>query len=210
MLNIVILLLFKKKPLRSGKSLKKCKVCGNIGVKFPDKICNDPKRDKSVICVVEDISDLWALEKTGSFKGLYHVLGGSLSALDNITPDDLMIKENKTRWIDYIAFSEKAFDTALEFSNSLKKITPEGTIAKRNTRISTGLPISHERDPASPTSWEDKIEKDEKSKQRFFDNFLNNCVKIRHFRFAHSYTKQYSFFQLSFNATSRSYHKYAK
>ena len=79
--------------LASGKSLKKCKVCGNIGVKFPDKICNDPKRDKSIICVVEDISDLWALEKTGSFKGLYHVLGGSLSALDNITPDDLMIKE---------------------------------------------------------------------------------------------------------------------
>ena len=79
--------------LTSGKSLKKCKICGNIGVKFPDKICNDPKRDKSIICVVEDISDLWALEKTGSFKGLYHVLGGSLSALDNITPDDLMIKE---------------------------------------------------------------------------------------------------------------------
>ena len=79
--------------LASGKSLKKCKVCGNIGVKFPDKICNDPKRDKSVICVVEDIADLWAVEQSGSFKGLYHILGGSLSALDNITPDDLMIKE---------------------------------------------------------------------------------------------------------------------
>ena len=79
--------------LTSGKSLKKCKICGNIGVKFPDKICNDPKRNKSIICVVEDVSDLWALEKTGAFKGLYHVLGGSLSALDNITPDDLMIKE---------------------------------------------------------------------------------------------------------------------
>ena len=79
--------------LTSGKSLKKCKICGNIGVKFPDKICNDPKRDKSIICVVEDISDLWAVEQSGSFKGLYHVLGGSLSALDNINPDDLMIKE---------------------------------------------------------------------------------------------------------------------
>ena len=79
--------------LASGKSLKKCKVCGNIGVKFPDKICNDPKRDKSVICVVEDIADLWAVEQSGSFKGLYHILGGSLSALDNITSDDLMIKE---------------------------------------------------------------------------------------------------------------------
>ena len=79
--------------LSSGQSIKKCKTCGNLGVKHPCKICSNPKRDKSVVCVVEDISDLWALEKTGSFKGLYHVLGGSLSALDNITPDDLMIKE---------------------------------------------------------------------------------------------------------------------
>ena len=79
--------------LTSGKSLKKCPVCGNIGVKFPDKICSDPRRNKSIICVVEDISDLWALEKTGTFKGLYHVLGGNLSALDGIGPEDLMIKE---------------------------------------------------------------------------------------------------------------------
>ena len=79
--------------LASGQSIKKCTTCGNLGVKLPCKICSDHKRNKSIICVVEDISDLWALEKTGSFKGLYHVLGGSLSALDNITPDDLMIKE---------------------------------------------------------------------------------------------------------------------
>ena len=79
--------------LTSGKSLKKCPVCGNIGVKFPDKICSDPRRNKSIICVVEDIFDLWALENTGTFKGLYHVLGGNLSALDGIGPEDLMIKE---------------------------------------------------------------------------------------------------------------------
>ena len=79
--------------LSSGQLIKKCTTCGNLGVKLPCKICSDHKRNKSIICVVEDISDLWALEKTGSFKGLYHVLGGSLSALDNITPDDLMIKE---------------------------------------------------------------------------------------------------------------------
>ena len=89
-----------------------------------------------------------------------------------VTTLALMIKENKTRWIDYIEFSEKAFDTALEFSDSLKAIKPGGKKAKRNIRISTGLPISHERDPASPTSWEDKIEKDEKSKQRFFDCYV--------------------------------------
>ena len=88
-----------------------------------------------------------------------------------VTTLALMIKENK-RWIDYIEFSEKAFDTALEFSDSLKAIKPGGKKAKRNIRISTGLPISHERDPNSPTSWEDKIEKDEKSKQRFFDCYV--------------------------------------
>ena len=88
-----------------------------------------------------------------------------------VTSLALMIKENK-QWINYVEFSKKAFDTALEFSNSLKAIKPEGKTAKRNMRISTGLPISHERDPASHTSWEDKIEKDEKSKQRFFDCYV--------------------------------------
>ena len=94
-----------------------------------------------------------------------------------VTTLALMIKENKgTKWVDYIAFSEKAVHTALEFSDSLKAIKPEGKTAKRNIRISTGLPISHERDPASPTSWEDKIEKDEKSKQRFFDCYVGPKV----------------------------------
>ena len=85
---------------------------------------------------------------------------------------DILIKMQNINLLKYIAFSEKAFDTALEFSDSLKAIKPEGKTAKRNIRISTGLPISHERDPASPTSWEDKIEKDEKSKQRFFDCYV--------------------------------------
>ena len=79
--------------LTSGKSIKKCSICGNIGTRFPDKICKDPKRDRSIICVVEDVSDLWSLEKTGSYKGLYHVLGGNLNALEGIGPNDLMIKE---------------------------------------------------------------------------------------------------------------------
>ena len=79
--------------LSSGKSLTKCTDCGNITVKVPCKMCSDPKRNKNIICVVEDVSDLWALEKTGTYRGLYHVLGGNLSALDGINPEDLMIKE---------------------------------------------------------------------------------------------------------------------
>ena len=89
-----------------------------------------------------------------------------------VTTLALMIKENKTRWIDYIEFSEKAFDTALEFSDSLKAIKPEGKTAKRNIRISTGLPISHQLNSATATPWSEKIEKDEKSKQRFFDCYV--------------------------------------
>ena len=57
----------------------------------PCRICADPERDRSVICVIEDVADLWALERTASFRGIYHVLGGTLSALHGVGPDDLRI-----------------------------------------------------------------------------------------------------------------------
>ena len=71
--------------------LSECLECGNIDVKNPCHVCCDSKRNKKKICVVEDISDLWAIEKTKTFKGIYHVLGGVLSAVDGIGPDDLNI-----------------------------------------------------------------------------------------------------------------------
>ena len=89
-----------------------------------------------------------------------------------VTSLALMIKENK-QWINYVEFSKKAFDTALEFSNSLKAIKPEGKTAKRNMRISTGLPISHDLNyKNNHADWQEKINKDEKSKQRFFDCYV--------------------------------------
>ncbi len=72
-------------------SVHPCADCGNLDVDNPCHICNSNKRDKSVICVIEDVSDLWALERAGSFRGLYHVIGGTLSALDGVGPDDLNI-----------------------------------------------------------------------------------------------------------------------
>lgn len=66
-----------------------CAVCGNLDTADPCHICTDGRRDKGLICVVEDVADLWALERAGSYKGLYHVLGGTLSALDGVGPDDL-------------------------------------------------------------------------------------------------------------------------
>jgi len=68
-----------------------CSTCGNADTQDPCTICRDKSRDPSVICVVEDVGDLWALERAGAHKGGYHVLGGVLSALDGVGPDDLNI-----------------------------------------------------------------------------------------------------------------------
>ena len=75
----------------AAESIRSCSVCGNLDTRDPCGICADPRRDSAVICVVEDVADLWALERTGSFRGRYHVLGGVLSALDGVGPDDLNI-----------------------------------------------------------------------------------------------------------------------
>lgn len=72
-------------------SAKDCRVCGNIGTSDLCPICADPARATGEICVVEDVADLWALERGGVFRGRYHVLGGTLSALDGVGPDDLGI-----------------------------------------------------------------------------------------------------------------------
>ena len=68
-----------------------CSDCGNVDTSDPCTLCRDPRRDRSVICVVEEVGDLWALERAGAWSGLYHVLGGTLSAVDGIRPEDLSI-----------------------------------------------------------------------------------------------------------------------
>ncbi len=76
---------------RAAKSVKICGTCGNFDSQDPCAMCLDPKRDRSVICVVEDVADLWALERSAAFRGVYHVTGGLLSPLDGVGPDDLNI-----------------------------------------------------------------------------------------------------------------------
>lgn len=76
---------------RAADVITECALCHNLDTSNPCTICASPTRDKTSICVVEDVSDLWAVEKTGSFRGYYHVLGGTLSALDGIGPEDLSI-----------------------------------------------------------------------------------------------------------------------
>ena len=77
--------------IRVERDIRTCSVCGNLDTVDPCGLCSDPARDRSVICVVEEVADLWALERSRAFRGLYHVLGGTLSALDGVGPDDLTI-----------------------------------------------------------------------------------------------------------------------
>ncbi|MBF0562484.1 MAG: recombination protein RecR [Alphaproteobacteria bacterium] len=84
-------------PLRSAltdvaDTIRTCGVCGNFDTQDPCAICADPGRDASVLCVVQDVADLWAMERAGAFRGRYHVLGGVLSALDGVGPEDLCLE----------------------------------------------------------------------------------------------------------------------
>ncbi len=75
----------------AADKISTCGICGNVDAQQPCHICAAPGRDKTVICVVQDVGDLWAMERAAAFRGQYHVLGGTLSALDGIRPEDLNI-----------------------------------------------------------------------------------------------------------------------
>jgi recombination protein RecR len=75
----------------AAENITACSICSNLDSRDPCALCADPQRDPSTICVVEDVADLWALERASSFRGRYHVLGGTLSALDGVGPEDLAI-----------------------------------------------------------------------------------------------------------------------
>jgi recombination protein RecR len=75
----------------TAQNIRNCSECGNWDTQDPCNICAHPSRDKTSVCVVEDVADLWAMERSNAFRGVYHVLGGTLSALDGVTPNDLNI-----------------------------------------------------------------------------------------------------------------------
>lgn len=98
----IVLYLLKKKdtsllPLIAGlqsvaDNIRKCPICGNFDTDCPCSVCSDTSRDNEILCVVQDVADLWAMERVGLYKGQYHVLGGILSALEGVTPEDLNIE----------------------------------------------------------------------------------------------------------------------
>jgi len=138
----------------TAATIKTCSVCGNLDTADPCPICRDPGRDATILCVVEDVADLWALERTGAFKGRYHVLGGTLSALDGVRPEDLAIggliarvtaadPETPARIAEVIL----ALNATVEGQTTAHYITDrlEGAGA-RISRLAHGVPIGGELD----------------------------------------------------------------
>ncbi|MDC9700821.1 MAG: recombination mediator RecR [Alphaproteobacteria bacterium] len=129
-------------------SIKICSCCGNIDTTDPCCVCIDPKRDLSVICVVEDVSDLWALERARVMNSHYHVLGGVLSALDGISPHDLNIK----RLIERACVPEVqeillAVNSTVEGHTTAHYITDIlGDCNVRVSRLAQGIPVGGELD----------------------------------------------------------------
>jgi recombination protein RecR len=120
-----------------------CRVCGNVAEADECRICRDPRRDRSVICVVEEPKDVVAVEKTREFRGVYHVLGGAISPLDGIGPDDLRIRELLGRLADGTVHELiLATDPNLEgeaTATYLARLVASADL--RVTRLASGLPV---------------------------------------------------------------------
>ncbi|MCG8545454.1 MAG: recombination mediator RecR, partial [Alphaproteobacteria bacterium] len=131
-----------------ARSVTTCTVCGNLDSTDPCGICQDAERDASVICVLEEVGDLWALERTGAFKGRYHVLGGHLSALDGVGPEDLNIATLVDR-ADQPAVKEVVLATNLTVDGQTtahyiaERLEPTGVTV---TRLAHGVPVGGELD----------------------------------------------------------------
>ena len=155
--RLVLKLLQKKKLYLSplienlknvADNIKNCHLCGNIDVISPCKICSSQEREKSVVCIVEEVSDLWALENNNIFKGIYHVLGGALNALKGVTPDKLNLnnffervqKENIQEVILATSITTSGQTTAHFILNNLRNKDI------RITRLARGLPAGSELD----------------------------------------------------------------
>ncbi|MCW2382069.1 recombination protein RecR [Sphingobium sp. B2D3B] len=125
-----------------------CSVCGNVDTIDPCAICADPRRDARALCVVEDVADLWALEKSRLFPGRFHVLGGRLSALDGVRPEDLSIASLVQRVAD-----GGIDEVVLAMNATLEGQTTAHYIAERLeaypvrlTQLAHGVPVGGELD----------------------------------------------------------------
>ncbi|ABC62507.1 recombination mediator RecR [Erythrobacter litoralis] len=128
--------------------LVECDTCGNVDTQNPCGICADPRRDRKSICVVEDVADLWALDRARLFTGRYHVLGGKLSALDGVRPEDLNIANLLGRveegGIDEVVLAMNATLEGQTTSHYIAERLEEFPV--RITQLAHGLPVGGELD----------------------------------------------------------------
>jgi recombination protein RecR len=125
-----------------------CRTCGNIDTKDPCTVCTDPRRDQSILVVVADVADLWALERANAVKGRYHVLGGTLSPLDGVGPQDLSIDALISR-----AHGDEVKELILALNATVDGQTTAHYITEllqdagvKVTRLAHGVPVGGELD----------------------------------------------------------------
>jgi recombination protein RecR len=130
--------------LTLGERVRPCCRCFNLTEDELCSVCRDPRRDPTVICVVEQASDIGAVERAGEFRGVYHVLGGRLSPLDGVGPDDLTIEALVTRLADAPDVREVIIATNPSLEGEATALYVQGQIAPRGvavSRIARGLPV---------------------------------------------------------------------
>jgi recombination protein RecR len=132
----------------AARAIRPCSSCGNLDTVDPCSICADTRRDPGLICVVEDVGDLWAMERAKIFSGLYHVLGGTLSALDGVGPDELNIaallrrvKESGVR--EVIVATNATVDGQTTAHYLADRLADSGVPM---TRLAHGVPVGGELD----------------------------------------------------------------
>lgn len=144
------------------KNTVQCDICFNVGDTNPCWVCADPQRDPGLICVVEDALDLLAIEKSGKYKGVYHVLHGVIDPLHSIGPDDIFIPQlikrlEKNGASEIILATNPTMEgdaTAMYITRDIKEVKPEVRI----TRIGRGLPIGADLEYADETTIERALE----------------------------------------------------
>ena len=134
--------------LEAADKIADCTICGNLDVGSPCHICAAPGRDQTTICVVQDVGDLWAMERAGAFRGTYHVLGGTLSAIDGVRPEDLNI-EGLVRRANEAEVSEiiLAMNATIDGQTTAHYITDQlGGSGASVSRLAHGVPVGGELD----------------------------------------------------------------
>lgn len=131
----------------AASAIKTCEICGNLDTASPCSLCCDTRRDAKILCVVEDVADLWALERAGVFRGRYHVLGGALSALDGITPDRLNVASLLTRVTAGVEEIILAMNATVEGQTTAHYLLDAlDETAVKVTRLAHGVPVGGELD----------------------------------------------------------------